>query len=89
VIEEAIVLPKTIYGEGFASTYLNMKPIDSSIIGSAHSHPTANNKPSAQDLRFFESFGLVHLIIKYPHKTIRDIAAYNRNGEIMPVESTP
>ncbi len=89
LIEEAIVLPRTIYGEGFATTFMNMKPIDYSIIGSAHSHPTGDYSPSSQDLRFFSSFGVVHLIIRQPYKSIRDVAAYNNSGERIPVELTP
>ncbi|MEA1925365.1 MAG: Mov34/MPN/PAD-1 family protein [Candidatus Altiarchaeota archaeon] len=89
IIEEAIILPKTIYGEGFATTFMDMQPIDHSIIGSAHSHPTTDYRPSNQDLRFFSSFGVVHLIIGHPHKSIRDVAAYNRMGERIPVELSP
>ena len=81
IIEEAIILPKTIYGRSFSSVREDMKPIDKSIIGSAHSHPAPSYVPSNAVLRFFSKFGFIHLIIRYPYKSINDIAAYNSKGE--------
>ncbi len=85
-IEEVIVLPKTVYGNGFSRIMMNMKPIDKTIIGSAHSHPNKSYKPSIQDLNYFSRFGYVHLIIRYPYKSIHDVAAYDRDGNRIPIK---
>ncbi len=89
IIEEAIVLPKTTYGRGFARTMMNMKPIDRSIIGSAHSHPGRDYRPSTQDIQYFSRYGDVHLILRYPYRSISDVAAYNREGDRIPIEESP
>ena len=81
VIEEILVIPATTYGDGFVETRMDMIPIDHSIIGSVHSHPGPNFRPSAADLKFFEKTGPVHLIARSPYETIADIAAYDRSGK--------
>lgn len=88
-ITEAIVLPQTQYGHGFSRTMLNRKPIDSTIIGSAHSHPSRSFSPSKQDLVFFSRLGHTHLIIRYPFEDIKDVACYNRYGQRKPIDVAP
>ncbi len=48
-------------------------------IGSVHSHPSSNIRPSKADLRFFSKRGIVHFIIGYPY-TENSIAAYDLDG---------
>ena len=43
-----------------------MLPIDFSIIGTVHSHPSPVPRPSAADLHLFEKFGSVHIIVANP-----------------------
>jgi len=80
VITELLLVPGTLSGENNAILRLHMLPIDLTIIGSAHSHPTPNATPSQADLNLFSRFGPIHLILGYPY-TMRSWAAYNRNGE--------
>ncbi|MFH1788892.1 MAG: Mov34/MPN/PAD-1 family protein [Candidatus Altiarchaeota archaeon] len=80
VITEVLVTPKSVYGQGFASTRFDMIPIDRSICGSVHSHPSESFNPSSADMRFFGKKGSVHLIAKYPFKDASDVAAYDRDG---------
>jgi len=80
VIEEVLVVPASLYGQGFAQVKWAHVPLDKSIIGSVHSHPSHNNKPSKTDLRYFNRTGDIHLIVAYPHKSISDIACYLRDG---------
>lgn len=80
VITEVIVLPGSVYGEGFALSSDHMAPLDNSIIGSVHSHPASSNKPSKGDLHFFGKKGGVNLIAKYPYESINDVAAYDNHG---------
>lgn len=88
IIEEVLLIPGATFGKGFATTRFDMKPIDYSIIGSVHSHPGKNFKPSRADIRFFGRIGFVHLIVRYPYRSIEDIAAYDRSGEKIELKVT-
>jgi proteasome lid subunit RPN8/RPN11 len=79
-ISELILLPGTISGNSQAIFQLYMRPIDFSIVGSAHSHPSGNYSPSEADLDFFRRTGSIHVIVGYPY-TMRTWAAYNVLGE--------
>ena len=81
VIEEVLLIPGSTFGDRFASTRSDMIPIDHSIIGSVHSHPSNSFKPSEADLRYFKRIGGIHLIVKKPYINIEDIAAYDRDGK--------
>ncbi len=80
VIEEVLLMPGSMFGEDFASIRFDMKPIDASIIGSVHSHPSPSFRPSKQDLLFFAKAGYLHLVVKYPYRSLADVAAYDLSG---------
>jgi proteasome lid subunit RPN8/RPN11 len=61
-----------------------MLPIDFSIIGVAHSHPSGALKPSTTDLNKF--YGRIMVIIAYPYQTQQDIAVFNREGKPLKYE---
>ena len=84
-ISELILLPGTITGNSQAIFQLYMRPIDFSIVGSAHSHPSGNYRPSEADLDFFHRTGHVHIIMRYPY-TMNDWAAYNVSGDRIELE---
>jgi proteasome lid subunit RPN8/RPN11 len=84
-ISELILLPGTITGNSQAIFQLYMRPIDFSIVGSAHSHPSGNYRPSEADLDFFRRTGRVHIIMRYPY-AMNDWAAYNVSGERIELE---
>lgn len=86
VITQIIVLPASTYGEGFAQYRLDMMPIDKSLVGTAHSHPSRNYAPSDEDLHSFESSGRIHLIARYPYRGVEDVAAYDREGSRIKLE---
>ena len=65
-------------GKGFASFPIYMLPIDFSIIGTAHSHPSGVLKPSIGDLTNF--YGLIMVIVGPPFKT-SSFVAFNKKGE--------
>jgi proteasome lid subunit RPN8/RPN11 len=69
------------FGSGskkFASFPSNLLPIDFTIIGTAHSHPSGNLKPSTGDLHNF--YGYIMMIIGPPYDKLK-AAAYSKNGE--------
>jgi proteasome lid subunit RPN8/RPN11 len=48
-------------------------------VGTVHSHPTPDYRPSKADLALFAKKGIIHLIIRYPY-TQGDIACYDNSG---------
>jgi len=85
-VSEVLIPPLATYGKGFSAFPPHMLPMDFSIIGTAHSHPTGNLKFSIEDLN--HSFGRVILIVAFPYKGKENAAAYNREGEKLGLEVT-
>lgn len=78
-VTELVVPPLANYGRGFANIRLHMLPMDFSIVGTAHSHPSGNLTPSHTDLNHF--FGIVLMIVGFPFENEKNVAVYNRTGE--------
>jgi proteasome lid subunit RPN8/RPN11 len=85
-INDLVVPPLASYGRGFSSLPLHMLPMDFSIVGTAHSHPSGNVTPSTADLN--HSFGMILLITGFPFKNEENVAVYNRNGEKLTLQVT-
>ena len=79
-IEDFLLPPFASAGLDFARFPSHMLPIDFSIVGTAHSHPSGSVSPSVADLNHF--YGKVMLILAYPYKKTR-VAAYNSRGELL------
>ncbi len=80
VIYEILMLPGTISGKSSALYQLYMKPIDFSIVGTVHSHPSGVLYPSPEDLDLFSKTGKIHIIVGYPF-SIENFKCYDRNGK--------
>ena len=80
VIHEIVILPGTVAGESHAIFQLHMLPIDFSIVGTVHSHPSSSSRPSNADLHLFQKHGKVHIIAAKPYAE-DSWKAYNYNGE--------
>ncbi len=80
MISEILVIPGSRGGRGFASMRQYMVPLISNSMGSVHSHPSNNNRPSKQDLIFFQRNGKFHIIICFPYED-ENIAVYDNNGK--------
>jgi proteasome lid subunit RPN8/RPN11 len=85
-ISDLLIPPLARYGRGFASLPLHMLPMDFSIVGTAHSHPSGNLMPSHADLN--HSFGIVLLITGFPFRNEENVAVYNRSGEKLTLQVT-
>ena len=85
-ISEVVVPPVATYGSGFANIPLHMLPMDFSIVGTVHSHPSGNLTPSNADLNHV--FGVVLMIVGFPFADERNVAVYNRNGEKLTLKTT-
>ncbi|RLG99664.1 peptidase [Candidatus Bathyarchaeota archaeon] len=82
-ISDLIIPPLATYGHGFATFSLSALPIDFSIVGTAHSHPSGNIKPSIGDLN--QAIGKIIMIVGFPY-TSRNVAVYDREGNRVELE---
>jgi len=82
-ISDIIIPPFATYGHGFATFSLGTLPIDFSIIGTVHSHPSGNLAPSIGDLN--QAIGKIIMIVGYPY-TKQNIAVYDREGNHVELE---
>jgi len=79
VITDVIIVPGTESGEESAVMQLFMLP-NIHHIGTVHSHPSPNRRPSKADLELFEKKGKFHIIVAAPYD-ISSWACYNNKGE--------
>jgi proteasome lid subunit RPN8/RPN11 len=85
-VDDLVVPPLATYGRGFANIPLHMLPMDFSIVGTVHSHPSGNLTPSDVDFNHF--FGRILMIIGFPFADERNVAVYNSNGEKLSLHIT-
>ncbi len=78
-VNEVEIPPLSVHGKGFSTFPTHMLPIDFSIIGVAHSHPSGIPLPSTADLNNF--YGKIMIIVAYPYGSERDIIVVNGRGE--------
>jgi proteasome lid subunit RPN8/RPN11 len=82
VITEILLLPGTLSGRTSGILSLHMLPIDLSVVGTVHSHPSRSNHPSGADLDLFRRWGRVHIITCFPYD-MESWRAYDIRGEEM------
>jgi len=83
-ITDLVIPPFSTHGHGFADFPFHMLPMDFSIVGTVHSHPSGNVNPSTVDLNHF--FGRILMIVGYPFKDVQNVAVYNSEGEKLQLE---
>lgn len=85
-ISDVLIPPLATHGRGFSAFPSHMLPMDFSIVGSVHSHPSGNPMPSVEDLN--RSLGKVILIVAFPYLGKEDMVAYNRDGNKLTLQVT-
>ena len=85
-VEELVVPPLATYGDGFANIPLYMLPMDFSIVGTVHSHPSGNLTPSDVDFNHF--FGRILMIVGFPFSGPEIAVVYNSRGERLQLQIT-
>ncbi len=85
-VSEILIPPLAMHGRGFSSFPTHMLPIDFSIIGVAHSHPSGSLRPSVGDLN--HPFGKITIIMASPYAGIESMAAYDRVGKRLTIRVT-
>lgn len=78
-IEELVIPPLATYGAGFTGFPMHMLPIDFSLVGTVHSHPSGSLQPSTTDLN--RAFGKILMIVAFPYQGLQNIVVYNREGK--------
>ncbi len=84
-VTELILVPATVGGARHAILPLFNLPVDSSIVGTVHSHPSPYAIPSDADLHLFRNFGHTHIIIANPY-TDTTWRAYDHQGRNIVLE---
>jgi proteasome lid subunit RPN8/RPN11 len=79
VVNDLQIPPLATHGNAFSTFPLHMLPIDLSIMGIAHSHPSGALHPSVTDLNKF--YGRIMLITAYPYQSENDLALFDREGK--------
>jgi len=78
-INNIVIPPLATHGYSFSGFPIFMLPLDPSIVGAAHSHPSGAKRLSTEDLNNF--YGQLMAIIAYPYKDKGDIAMFDRQGK--------
>jgi len=84
-INELVLLPGTISGDSHAIFRLHMLPVDFSIVGTIHSHPSPLPYPSKADLELFRKHGKIHIIVASPFIN-SSWKAYDNEGNITQIK---
>jgi proteasome lid subunit RPN8/RPN11 len=85
-ITDLVLAPFAVHNEESAHFNPYMLPVDFSLIGTVHSHPSGNISPSNVDLNYF--FGRILMIVGYPFESESCIAVYDSNGNKIKLEIT-
>ena len=85
-VSDLVVPPLAVHGYSFVNLPLHMLPMDFSVVGTVHSHPSGNITPSSVDLNHF--FGRVLMIVGFPFTSTQNVAVYDSNGEKLQFQVT-
>jgi len=83
-VNGVVVPPKAIHGIGFSGFQQYMLPLDLSIVGVVHSHPSGLSTPSVHDLN--HPYGKITMIVAYPYRSVDDITIFGKSGQVLPFE---
>ncbi len=84
VITDVVLVPGTESGEESAVMQLFMLP-NISTVGTVHSHPSGNRRPSAEDLDLFDRKGMYNIIVGAPYNE-SSWTCYDNKGEPIGLE---
>ena len=87
LINEILIPPLSTHGRGFSSFPGIMLPMDLSVMGVSHSHPSGSLQPSIPDLNHF--YGRIMVIAAYPFESYSDIGVFNTQGQRILHEIVP
>jgi proteasome lid subunit RPN8/RPN11 len=79
MLTDTQIPPLATHGNTFSVFPLNRLPIDFSVMGIAHSHPSGVLHPSIIDLNKF--YGRIMIITAYPYLSEQNLAIFDREGK--------
>ncbi len=79
IITDVVVVPGTESSDESAVMQLFMLP-NIPTVGTVHSHPTGDTRPSTEDLELFDRKGQYHIIVGAPYD-LSSWTCYNNKGE--------
>jgi len=84
-VTDFLLPPCAATSDGMATFPVHMLPIDFTIMGTGHSHPSGALRLSVVDEHNF--YGRITLLMGYPYTT-KNVAAYNKAGERLQLRIT-
>ncbi len=84
VVNDTQIPPLATHGNTFSTFPLHTLPIDFSIVGVVHSHPSGALRPSVTDLN--KVYGRIMVITAYPYQSEKNIAIFDREGKTLKYE---
>ncbi len=84
VVNDTRIPPLATHGNTFSTFPLHTLPIDFSIVGVVHSHPSGALRPSVTDLN--KVYGRIMFITAYPYQSEKNIAIFDREGKTLKYE---
>ena len=85
IITAVLLVPGTVQGARHAILRINELPIDRSVVGVVHSHPSNSARPSNADILLFGHYGHTHVIIHQPYNE-RTWRAWDHRGDPIELE---
>ena len=85
-VSDVLIPPLATYGKGFSGFPTHMLPMDFSIVGVAHSHPSGSFEPSVEDQNL--SMGRIMLIVGFPYRGKENVGVYSRKDGRLSLEVT-
>jgi len=87
LINDVLIPPLATLGPTFSSFRGSMLPMDLTIMGISHSHPSGVLQPSIHDLNHF--YGRIMVITAHPYQSYDNIAAFDSRGDRIRQEIIP
>ncbi len=84
LVSEFVILPAE-FGRVHSNIRADLMPVDPTIVGTVHSHPSPSTQASGQDKETFSRLGRFHLILGYPFDDAC-FTAYDSSGRRVRVE---
>lgn len=83
-VNEVVIPPLSVRSKSFSFFPAHMLPIDLSIVGTAHSHPSGILTPSVEDLNNF--YGRIMIIAAFPYDSESNIIVIDGKGRTLNYE---
>ena len=87
ITTEFILPPGALTSDSSGIFFPSRLPLDPSLEGTVHSHPSGNSNPSLGDLNNVFKLKRFHFIIGYPYNSLSCVKCFNKNGNEIPFKT--